>query len=393
MIILWFIFIYPFAVLYRITANLFNKKSGFKKILVTRFEHIGDVILTTPLLHALKQRYPSSKISIAIGEWTKDVVSGNSSIDEVIIFNHPFFNRNSQQHLFQDIMSILVFIKKIFSDNFDLIIDLRSYLSTLLLTYSAFPRQSAGYNFGWKSRILSIRTDAFLDHYEVERHQKLLTGIGINDNEIKFEFQISNADNQYANKIIQQNNDISKDGFIAIHLSAPWLLRRWELNRFVEISDWIITSYRIGIVIIGTREDEALFKEFLDKLPPQHQKYVLSCTGKTTIKQLGAVLTKAILYLGVDSGPMHIAVAVGTPVICLMGPGSYPRFAPFGKNNIVIRKELDCNYLDLCKQTPNVIKCQKETNECMKSITVEEVRNAVIQLLSLNKSTSFSKVI
>jgi ADP-heptose:LPS heptosyltransferase len=236
-------------------------------------------------------------------------------------------------------------------------------------------RYKVGFNVEGRGFLLTTKVHENSSLHQIERNLSLAKAIGAGTEDTRLEIQLSDEDKRYVQSLLGENKVTQEDLLIGIYPSAPWPPRRWDIEKFAEVINWLIEKFNSKVLIIGGNEDLAVLNGLKRLINSEN---IIDYVGKTTLKQAALLLQKCKFFLGVDSGPMHLAVAVGTPVICLMGPGEYPRFAPYGNNHIVIRKEVGCNP---CVQDYDRQICKRGINICMKSISVGEVKSAIVEFL------------
>jgi ADP-heptose:LPS heptosyltransferase len=363
--------------------------SDIKKILVVKLDHIGDVLLATPVITNLRLHYPHAHITLLIGSWSKQVVKCNPHIDEILCYDSPFFCRSGGGATLKDAMQILRSLK---SERYDLIVELRGDFLTLALAIlkggkyrldrstqrllkklrnspylPTYPCPSKEGRKGGKRELEVIETGkeglkgepAYSEH-EVEINLDVLRSGEIPITSRKTFFNIPSETQTWAKSFLTEVGIDASKPIVAIHPGSPVPLKRWPAERFAELADILIE--RTQVLFLGGADEEQLVEE----IQSQMRHNFVNIAGRTNLQQLGAVLQNCHLFIGNDSGPMHIAAAVGTRVIGLFGPGSPQRFGPFGDNCVAIRKKPDC---------PPCMKnnCRLGEEGCIVEISVEDV--------------------
>jgi len=215
--------------------------------------------------------------------------------------------------------------------------------------------------------------------HELLRNLDMLRYIGgkeIQDD--RLEIWITEEDKSYADQVLFNRGDHRNFKLIALAPGASIRGKRWPLPRYVELASWIHKNHRTKIVIIGGKEDEALGMAMCGQL----EKDVINLIGKTTLRQAIAVLSHCQLFIGNDSGPMHMAAAANIPVIeiCQFPQNGHPlhlqspeRFGPWGVPCRVLRPERPTS--------PCTDGCMAGEAHCILGVTVEQVQEAVQDLL------------
>ncbi|MFZ3091785.1 MAG: lipopolysaccharide heptosyltransferase II [Nitrospirota bacterium] len=341
----------------------------FKNILIIKPSSIGDVIHALPFLKAIRGRYPEAAISWLINRGIDELIRDNSSLDEIILFERKRWGG------FDDIgyklRGVTEFIRGLRQKRFDLIIDLQGLFRSGIIAYLS----GADYRIGFANarEFSPIFYNYNVSHppiemHAVDRYLLIAKELGADITKKDFKINIPEKEKEYAASLISK---IKKRPLIAINPSARWETKMWPLKRYAELTDTIAAKLKAQPLLIGGREDEVRINELssITKSKP------LNLSGKTSLLQLAALLKKVDLLITNDSGPMHIAAAVGTPVIAIFGPTSPVRTGPYGNGHVVLQSSLPC------------IRClKKRCNDlkCMEAITVEEVFNSVRKVLKQN---------
>ena len=328
------------------------KASNFmdvKKILVIKLRHIGDVLLTVPVFRALRENFPDAHISALVNSGTEEVLSGNPLIDEIIIFDRNIKNMNPVQKYRRE----LSFLKNIRMKGYDMVVDLTSSDRAAILSFASGARYKIAYdpnmNGFWGKRYLytHLAIKERSGKHMVLRNLDVVRQFGIDTENTQVDFSISEEAKIFVKKIFEENNipphpPLSKGGqrgvkIVHTHPTSRILFKCWKDEYMAEVINWLINE---GLKVIVTSSPE---KQEIEKvkgilsLVGSHQS-LIDLTGKTTIKQLAAIAEASDLFLGVDSAPMHIAAAVGTPVIAIFGAGE-TSWRPWGNGHVVLFKD------------------------------------------------------
>lgn len=341
-----------------------------KKILTIQLDGIGDVLLSTPAIKELKNNFPNAKIDVLVADHSKEILILNPNIDKVIIYNSILLYKKYRS--FKQLMKNLSLISKLKGRNYDVIIDLRADIRSILVAWL----------IGGKNRISQdIRSGGFLlTHtvpykglvHEVERKLDIIKFITKREieNEPKLETYWQKNDEQRIKKILERKNI---KNFVIIHPLVPWKPREWPKERFAKVADWIIENKDLDIIFVGSKEEKEEINEIISLMKTKKKQKAHNFASLVTIKQLAALIKKAKLFLGNDSGIMHIADAVEIPLIALFGPQDPRRYGPISKNSRVIYHKVPCSP---CSQT----KCKLEPS-CMERIRLEEVIQVINSIL------------
>lgn len=322
---------------------------------------IGDMILLTPALRAIKTAFPSTHISMLVRPLVAELMRRNPYVNEVIVYD----KRGKQSGILQ-FWRLAQNLKRL---NFDLAVILHpnSTRSAFLAYLARIPERIGGSKEG--GLFLTRKTEFKPDIHEVERYLNVIRLIGIEPSDTSLEFWMGERDRTYASSLLEELGVSDKTSLVGINPFTTWRSKSWDLEKFANLINHISDELQLQAIVTGPKDGvEAGMKlEKLTKVP------FFNAIGKTDIFQLGALIEKCSLYISPDSAPMHLAAAVKTHTIALFGSTSPIRHAPYGKNHISLEKELNCR------------PCYKPTCNigylCMKRIEVIEVIKAIQELL------------
>lgn len=331
-----------------------------ERILLIRFGSLGDVVLTTPAIRAVRRAFPDAYIAMLVGDRYADIVSENPRLNEVITFC-----RDKRSPL--EIQQVASLLKK---RGFNISVDMQRKFRSSLLAYLSGAKVRIGYHQP-KGLLCAVKIPDRDNKHAVDRNLELLKPLGIKEAERQPEMFISGDDREYADNFFKANGLSSKPVIIGFFPGAAWRPRCWPSDRFAAIGDLAVKNHDAGIIIFGGPGEE----DIVDSVAQKMKNPAVLMKDKVKIRQLAAMIQKCHLFLSNDTGPMHISVAVNTPTIGIFGPGNYIKFQPIGQKNTIVRHDVPCSP---CKQFTN--RCKD--NICMKLITVDDVWEKVNQRLS-----------
>jgi len=331
------------------------------KILIIRVTRIGDVLLTTPVVKVLKENYPNAKISFMVSEEIKDILIDNPYIDEIItIKNNIIYKILKEKNKKEVIFSFLKLLKKIKNSNFDWIIDFHGTGKTAFFSIISFSKNRIG-----KDK----KSFSFVYNYKYKTNNKIHI---VNDQINYLKFINPNMKYNSLNFVIKTNskklkdvnNIITKDPnkiIIGIVPFTSHIRKNWNISNFVDICNWINENLNAKIVILGDSSREEDWKEITKKI----NEPVLNLIGKTSIKELIEIINGLDFLITGDTVPMHIAVAVNTPLISLIKSKDVNTYGPYNGNNITIIKAHDSIINSIKKE--EVINAIKERVKVLKN--------------------------
>ena len=340
---------------------------AYKRILIIRTDKIGDVVLSTPVIKAVKDFYPNSFIAFMVRPYAQEIVEGNPDIDEVIPFDKDKKCRN--------LLASLVFAWKLRKKKFDLAINLHPTNRVHIITFFAGIPERVGYErkMGFLLTKKLVDTKHLGEKHEMEYSLDVVRSLGIEPKDKRLFMPIKLESEIWVEDILAKNRILNQDRLLAIHPSASCPSRIWPQENYVELANKLIEKYDYKIILIAS----ALDKKIADKVASKIDYPVLNLAGQTNLSKIASILKRCKLFISNDSGPVHISSAVGTPVISIFGRkqrGLSPlRWGPLGIKDKFLHKDIGC--IECLAHN-----CKKEF-ACLKSISVEDVLGAVESIL------------
>lgn len=341
-----------------------------RKILAIRMETMGDLLLVAPALRALKANLPHAELALIIPPALQD--AARRMLDVERVFTYEFFSgpRLGDGRIFPpDLAGYLRVIRQLRSQRFDLAIDFRGDVRTIFwFGFLSGARHRLAYEDISAGRFLLTHPVQYgkAAKHEIEANLDLIRALGLDvDAKGKPFFPVAAREEQRVRRLLVHAGVEPGDRLVGIHCFARWWGRRWPLERFSEVVDRLAHQPGVKVLLLGAADDLA----DAGRLVGITRSRPINFVGMTTIAELAALLRRLDLLLCLDSGPLHLAAAIGTPTVSLFGPDIPALWAPQGEEHTVIYKELPCSP---CRQR----KCVRQTNECMTSIGVEEVLQA-----------------
>ncbi len=349
-----------------------NNNISAKKILIVELADIGDLILSTPALSALHEARPDAHVTLLTTSHTAPVIAGTNLVDDIITFDKKQFN--GSKAFFQPANLRRIFALR--NGHYDAVVFFHHFtlkLGTLkfaLIALATGAKQVIGLDNG-NGWFLThrIRDEGFGAKHQAQYWLDIVNILGASPAQRPATIKISPSD-----KLSTQHLALST---IILHPGSGGysLARRWDASQFAALADALHEQYNAQIVLVGGAKDGGDAVKAAMKTP------LLDLTGKTSLAELAGVIQSADLYIGADSGVMHIAASVGTPVVAIFGPsnaGAWGSWTPKSKS-IIVRSAPECSP---CSYVGHGIGLREgcAARTCMRMVTVDHVLAAVQQI-------------
>ena len=340
-----------------------------EKILIVFLSGIGNFILFSPTLRAIRSKFPEAEIILlAKQKVITDIIRDKSIVDHVI--HYPKSASGIRNFTTQVPLARALRGKK-----YDLVITTFEAQGWKLSTFVRMigGKFSIGYRTGgWYDRCYNKLLTYDTGMHEVDRHLKIADFLGADVKDKTLEISVKEEDRKFAESIIPEDEHL----IIGIHPGSSENLwrKRWMPERFAELADRLSERYGAKILVLGGK-DEINLAEKISALMKVAKPLLMA--GKTTIGQAPALIEQCTLFISNDSGLMHMAAAVKTPVVAIFGPTDPAKNAPFGDGHSVVRKDISCNPCthydkDVCNSP-----------DCLSVISVDDVMEAIESKLAV----------
>jgi predicted lipopolysaccharide heptosyltransferase III len=332
-----------------------------RNLLIIKLRYIGDVLLATPTVRAIKAARPDVRITMMVNRGTEDVLSGNPDIDEIVVLDKE--SLAAQWRL----------IAGLRRRRFDTVIDLTDGDRSAFLSWISGAPVRIGFNdeHRWRGRYYTqvIQPVPGVRH-RIDRDLEVLKPMSIQAGSKDPQLWLTQGEENSADQLLDQLGVQRLQSIVMLQPGARYWFKAWPPERFAELADRLTSQYGCQVLIGGSDQDIDLAQQIrqMAKSKP------IIMAGRTTIKQFAAIAKKSALFIGSDSGAMHIATAVDTPVVALFGPSDPREWGPRGGPAEVIYKGVDCR---ACFHPT----CQRGEQNCMQLITIDEVMIAAARLM------------
>jgi len=328
---------------------------SFRKVLIIQTAFPGDLILTTPLIRAIKENFPEAFVSILVIPQTKELLKNNPYLDQVITYDKKR----------EGWLGFLSTLKRLKKEEFDLaVVPHRSLRSALLAYISCKVR--VGFDKSVGKFLLTEQVTYKQDLHEIERNLSLLSFAGLKSKLVLPELFPGSEEFSKVEGFLRRHKAEFSDELVCIAPGSVWRTKRWLPERFAQVADWLTQREEVKVVISGSRQDFGLAEEMAGQMSA---KSINTC-GELSLLESAALFNKSRLVLSNDSAPTHLAVAMRTPVVTIFG-STVPEFGfyPYGEENEIVQRKLYCRPCGIHGRGS----CPEGHFRCMKEISAEEV--------------------
>jgi 3-deoxy-D-manno-octulosonic-acid transferase/heptosyltransferase-1 len=352
-------------------------------ILIVKLSAIGDVIHTLPALNAIRRQYPQAQITWVVEAAAAELIIGHPALNRVIVSRRKQWIKQLKGPQWKTALrEITAFIQQLRDTRYDVVIDFHALLKSALLVFLARGHRKIGFGKGMQHMehsylVLNERVAPVdMEIHALTRQLMLIEAIGVHSREVVYDIPISADDERQVKALLAAHGMNAARPLLAINPVALWDTKLWFNDRFSDLADRLISIHGVEIVFTGAKADVPVIEEIRAMMT----KSAANLAGKTSLKMLAAIYRKAVCVVSTDTGPMHLAAAVGTPVAAIFGPTAPWRTGPFGAGHQVIRTAAACSP---CFQR----RCEKNSHICMKEITTEIVMAEVEKILAHQKGS------
>jgi len=353
------------------TIAVYRELMSSMHILVIKLSSLGDVILITASLKALRKKFPQAKIYCLVGEDARSILQRCPYIDGLIPMDLKVDGKSW--------WSLYQFGRRLGRYHFDKVIDFQNNRRSHILAALAFARESYGYankKMGWLLSSPVAKSDKNLP--PVEHQFRILEMLGIvHKKEMLLELWPTESDRRNVQKLLEEEWVGENANIVGINLAASqrWESKNWSVASIARLID-LVSARHMRVVLTGTEKD----KERAHQVMGLAKTRPANLVGKTSIMELSAFMKCCKVYITPDSAPLHIAAAMKTPLIALFGPTSAARHMPPSKRSVIMAREVPCApcYSPLCKMPKH---------SCMEDISPEDVAKQVIALFAASAET------
>ncbi|MDO8989250.1 MAG: glycosyltransferase family 9 protein [Sideroxyarcus sp.] len=357
------------------------------RVLVIQLGDIGDVVLTTPTIRAVKDAFPEARISVLVRKPFGSLLQADPNLHEVVeaAKSHGLSLRILRDHI--------AFARRLRRARYDLVIDLRTgdrgaIYSFLTRAKTRIARQTE--NPFWHDLLFTklIADPPYSQlpiHPGADQSLRIVRALGIDTTDPSPKLYVAPHDRDHAVGLLAMCELAPTDRWVTINPCSRWKYKEWGYENWGKVIDLLWRDHRLAAVLIGSPEEAEAAKAIVSG----RNDHAFALAGKTTLGELSALISMSTLHLGVDSAAPHIAMAVGTPSLTLFGPGNWKSWTVVDELHRVVTADMPC--------VPcNRMGCDdSRKSRCLDELGAGKVyaeANAILSVLDLNRADSNSAV-
>jgi lipopolysaccharide heptosyltransferase II len=346
------------------------------KLLVLALRALGDMVLITPIVRALKQRAGFDSLTLVVDAFGAEVFTHNPWVDRLIVLDRVAHRRLPWPSRLAADWTLMRTLRR---ENYDVAVDLFAGPRSALLTrVSGAPRRygqdarGRGRGFYYTDRIVVQEPGR---HLVEQKLQVIRPLIGASQPELSLEVVLTDQERAWAKAALQERGFVPTRRLVGFFPGGGWGHKQWPIERFAALGDRLMQVGETEILVVGGERDREACRAVAARLrrPP------LLFDELTSLRQTMGLIASTDVFVSNDTGPMHVAVALGRPTIALFGPSDVTKYRPWGSHAVVVRHALPCSP---CPQQEDTCHLNgRARQECMTLITVDEVVEQVARVL------------
>jgi lipopolysaccharide heptosyltransferase I len=333
---------------------------SFKNILIIKPSSLGDIVLALPALSALRESFPDAGISWLIRPEFAPLLENHPHLSDIISFDRKFLGKAwFHPCAFASLISLILLLRR---SKFDIVIDLQGLFRTAFLAWLSGCKMRFGMADARELAHIFYTHKVTQDQdcvHLVDYYLKIIQAAGASETQVQFLLPIDSAAVNSVSRLLE-SYEIKPDNYAVFVPSSAQRNKCWPIECFAALADKISSQFGLSIVATGIASE----KSDIERLKNLANTPIANLAGATSLSELTALLKSARLVVGNDTGPGHIAAALGTPLVLIFGWSNPARVAPYGRNNCVVAIEPDDRGLERSSTNPK---------HDVRAVTVDEV--------------------
>jgi heptosyltransferase-2/heptosyltransferase-3 len=348
-----------------------------QRILLIRPDHLGDALLTTPAVRALRTALPYMEIHMLVGQWSAEALAAYPEIDQILTLPFPGFSRAPKENWRSPYQLAFRTARHLRRIGYSGVVILRPdhWWGAFTARLAGIPIR-IGYNLPGVAPFLTHKVKYQRQHAVLQNLRLVERWTGaVPLSATHYTFPVEAVDQQAVNAYLQARGVKPRQPIFCVHPGSGTLVKHWQEDRWAQVAD--ILSVQLGAYVVFTGSPHEL--PLVQRIVGYMKQPSIASAGDTNVGQLAALFQRAQIVLGPDSGPLHLAAAVGTPTVALFGPADPAEFAPWGapEKHIILTSDIGCRpcrVLDWGSDAP-------ENHPCLRDIPIARVLEAARRLV------------
>jgi len=343
-----------------------------RRILCLRLERIGDLLMTLPALAELRTLAPDAEIDLIVGSWNRDIAGAIPGITRVEMADAAWLTRDGKGSATAPLLARAATWR---SRQYDLAINFEPDIRSNLTLGAVRAMRAAGFVSGGGGAVLDVRLDYdATSHTEDNALALVRAALGASSGTTPMPV-LAIPDQSRAEA--ERRLAVLPDGRrIGLHVSGGRAIKQWPDSRFRDVAEHVVRTRDASIVLTGAPGDRAQVEIVRSALPADR---VLDLSEGTNLLTTAAIVQQLDLFVTGDTGPMHLARAVGTPIVAVFGPSDPRRYGPRGVRDVIVRIDLPCSPCNRIRLPP--ARCTGHTPDCLNGIATAQVLAAIDEAL------------
>src|SRR5215204_4251608 len=348
-----------------------SKPVSPQRILLLRLERIGDLVMALPAIAAVRALAPSAHIDLVVGSWNAPLAGAIPCVDEVHPLDAQWLSREGGGLGLAQLLKTAAGWRR---SHYDMALNFEPDIRSNLLVATSGARWTAGYRSAGGGPLLDEAYDYDRASHTTDNAVRLVTTVFAADAPPQAQplIEIPAEHRARARALV----GTGRRPLVAMHVSGGRPVKQWDPARFADVARRLAAARGATILLTGSAADRPLVEQVTRELPAAA---AVDATGEADLLTLAALLDDAELLITGDTGPMHVAAAVGTPIVAVFGPSDPNRYAPRGPKDRVIRVDLPCAPCNRIRLPP--ARCTGVIPDCLALVTPDRVLDAAIEIL------------
>lgn len=318
------------------------RPSNQERILLIRPDHVGDVLLATPAFYALRQAMPHAEIHALIGHWSASVLENNKDLDAVLTLDFPGFNRAGNENIRSPYRLALQASRQLRQVGYTHAVIMRpDHWWGALVAFLAGISVRIGYDLEDVSPFLTSKINFQHEHVVMQNIRLLKRWLGdVSPDDVVYQYPVRDKEREFIQQYLQARGISAQDRYFCIHAGSGASVKQWGIEQWASVADTLSAQLDATPVMTGGDHERELVQAIVEKMETK----ACVAVGDTDINQLAALFEGAVVVLGPDSGPLHLAASVKTPTVALFGAADPVEFGQWGAKHrhAILTTDIGC---------------------------------------------------